>query len=202
MIYEKINLKTFLNHFVVSSSKFFLILFLPLLAGARLMHFLKRHFAKPCSPPSPGFLHLIITKLNVRFLQAQDVKTPGSANPEPANGPHMRQTCVCVGGQRAGLPTRPVGAFTEHGWGEIPGKHLAAAEVRVAPRPPTRQKLVRGFGLRDRILPGSASAQGGAGGRSVPKPRLSRNKAPRSDGAPALSTRARVSHSEQLSSPA
>lgn len=59
------------------------------------MHFLKRPFAKPCSPPSPEFLHLIITKLNVRFLQAQDVKTSGSANPEPANGPHMRQTCVC-----------------------------------------------------------------------------------------------------------
>ena len=65
------------------------------------MHFLKRHFAKPCSPPSPEFLHLIITKLNVRFLQAQDVKTSGSGNPEPANGPHTRQTCVWPASVRA-----------------------------------------------------------------------------------------------------
>lgn len=106
------------------------------------MHFLKRHFAKPCSPPSPGFLHLIITNLNVRFLQAQDVKTPGSANPRTGKwATHAPDVCVCVcvGGQRAGLPTWPVGAFTEHGWGEIPGKHLAAQRFAWLPaHPPGR----------------------------------------------------------------
>lgn len=50
---------------------------------------------KKKAPTSPEFLHLIITKLNLRFIQAPDVKTSGSASPELASGPHMCQTSAC-----------------------------------------------------------------------------------------------------------
>ena len=50
------------------------------------MHHKKKwHFAKLCREkkknPSTGFLHLIITKLNLSFTRAQDVKTSGRPNP-------------------------------------------------------------------------------------------------------------------------
>lgn len=43
----------------------------------------KWHFAKLQTKknPSTGFLHLIITKLNLSYTRAQDVKTSGRANP-------------------------------------------------------------------------------------------------------------------------
>lgn len=51
---------------------------------------------------------------------------------------HVPDPCVWAGGERRAQ--RPEGASTEHGWRGrgIPGKPLAAAEVRVAPCPPGR----------------------------------------------------------------
>lgn len=94
-----------LKHFDVSSSKFFLA---SLLIGRNeACAFLKIELCRTGggrkAPTSPEFLHLIITKLNLRFIQARDVKTPSSASPGRASGPHMCQTPACGRGASGGL---------------------------------------------------------------------------------------------------
>lgn len=87
-----------LNHFYVSPSKFFLAF---LLTGRNeACAFLKMELCRTGqerkAPTSPEFLHLIITKLNLRFIQARDVKTPRSATPAT----QVPDVCAWAAGER------------------------------------------------------------------------------------------------------
>lgn len=102
----------------------------------------------------------------------------------------------------AGVLTRLVGTFTEHSRGGIPGKLLAAAEVHVAPRPPTHTGWCGAscsMGEHGQAL--WADPRWGCGLPCAPNPG-SPGTRPVSQMPPSLSSLASVSHFEHLPGPA
>ena len=68
------------------------------------------------TPAPTECLHLIITKLNLSFTQAQDVKASGGAT-------HVPDICMWAVGLWAFSPGRAGPSQTQAGWGAA-GKHL------------------------------------------------------------------------------
>ena len=108
-----------------------------LLAGTRLMHYQKMVLCadEKTKQTHTGFLHLIITKLNLSFSQAQDRNTSGRP-PLEWQTAHTCASHLHVGGQPCG-PFPGAGRRTHRRrLGEPLGKYLVVLELCRAPRPP------------------------------------------------------------------
>lgn len=83
------------------------------------------------TPAPTECLHLIITKLNLSFTQAQDVKASGGAT-------HVPDICTWAVGLWAFSPGRAGPSQTQAGGGGGGWKTSPHLEVRRAPCPPGR----------------------------------------------------------------